>query len=390
VGHRSVTVVWVALAIPACDEPARIARATPAPPCPDIVAVPERDESGPFPKAGPVTVSASDRTAQAGTADDPAIWVHPTDPSQSLVIGTDKRSSGGLHVFDLDGNTLQFVAGGRHNNADVRYGFPLAGGRVDLVSACDRNTNAIDVYVMDPVTRRLGPAGTIQTGLTVYGYAMYHSRPTGKYYGIVSSENGVEQWEFIGQSDGTVSGVLVRSYASSTLIEGIVADDELGYVYLAEENTGIHKYHADPGQPTTRLATVDWVGSTTQLVADVEGLTIYYRRDGRGYLIASSQGNHQFNVYRREGNNEYLGTFTVTQARDTDGIDVNSAALGSLFPQGIFVAQNDDTDFPMVRWQDIASTLGLAIDTTGYDARGDRGDCADADSIGASPGNRLR
>ena len=31
--------------------------------------------------------------------DDPAIWVNPNDPAQSLVIGTDKDSSGGLYVY---------------------------------------------------------------------------------------------------------------------------------------------------------------------------------------------------------------------------------------------------------------------------------------------------
>ena len=30
--------------------------------------------------------------------DDPAIWMHPSDPSKSLVIGTDKDSLGALYV----------------------------------------------------------------------------------------------------------------------------------------------------------------------------------------------------------------------------------------------------------------------------------------------------
>jgi myo-inositol-hexaphosphate 3-phosphohydrolase len=34
-------------------------------------------------------------------ADDPAIWVHPGDRAQSIVVGTLK--SGGLAVFDLGG-----------------------------------------------------------------------------------------------------------------------------------------------------------------------------------------------------------------------------------------------------------------------------------------------
>ena len=62
--------------------------------------------------------------------DDPAIWVNPNDPAQSLVIGTDKDSSGGLYVFDLKGKIIKSktVKGlKRPNNVDIAYGLLLAG-----------------------------------------------------------------------------------------------------------------------------------------------------------------------------------------------------------------------------------------------------------------------
>src|SRR4051812_16482465 len=37
-------------------------------------------------------------------ADDPAIWINPADPSQSTIIGTDKK--GCLAVYDLAGKQL--------------------------------------------------------------------------------------------------------------------------------------------------------------------------------------------------------------------------------------------------------------------------------------------
>ena len=133
------------------------------------------------------------------------------------------------------------MAGGRHNNTDLRYGFPLAGESVDLVAASDRNTNQIDVYAIDPATRLLRPVGSIQTSIDVYGFAMYHSPSSGRFYGIVSSNTKLQQWEFVGQSDGTVAGVLVRTFVTTSVIEGMVADEELGFLYVAEENHGIYK-----------------------------------------------------------------------------------------------------------------------------------------------------
>ena len=57
--------------------------------------------------------------------DDPAIWIHPADPSKSLMLGTDKmESTGGLYVFGLDGALRQSIAPlDRPNNVDVEYGF---------------------------------------------------------------------------------------------------------------------------------------------------------------------------------------------------------------------------------------------------------------------------
>ncbi|TMC67847.1 MAG: phytase [Chloroflexi bacterium] len=55
--------------------------------------------------SAPVDVTATMETAPAvnsGDAiDDPSVWVHPTDPSLSTIIDTDKRELGGLNVYDL-------------------------------------------------------------------------------------------------------------------------------------------------------------------------------------------------------------------------------------------------------------------------------------------------
>ena len=46
----------------------------------------------------------TDPVPGGGDADDAAIWVHPTDPALSMIIGTDKES--GLGVYDLSGNQI--------------------------------------------------------------------------------------------------------------------------------------------------------------------------------------------------------------------------------------------------------------------------------------------
>lgn len=155
----------------------------------------------------------------------------------------------------------------------------------------------------------------------------------------------------------------------------MVADDVLGTLYIGEENRGIWRYAAEPSGGAIRTI-VDTIGSEGRLTADVEGLTIYYKPDGLGYLIASSQGSNEFAVYRREGANDYLGNFKliagngVDAVADTDGVDVTNFALGPLFPAGMFVAQDSDENFKLARWDAIDTAFGELISGDGaWDAR---------------------
>src|SRR5215212_4854934 len=282
------------------------------------------------------------------SADDPAIWIHPTNPSQSTIIGTDKH--GGLAVYDLAGVQIQYLPDGDLNNVDLRAGFLFGGQSATLVTAGNRSNDSLAIYRVDAATRRLESvaAHTIRT-LPVYGSCMYHSAATGRFYTFVNSEAGeVEQWELFATSSNTVDARKVRSFAVGSQTEGCVADDTAGVLYIAEEAVGIWKYGAEPDADTARTK-VDSAGGG-HLVADIEGLTIADTGNGAGYLIASSQGDNRYAVYTRAGDNSYLGSFqivdgnTIDGTSDTDGIDVTTANLGAAFPRGVFVAQDGSND----------------------------------------------
>ena len=76
--------------------------------------------------------------------DDPAIWISPTASNLSRIITTTKSDVGaGFAVFDLKGTKIQHHPAGEPNNADVIYGFLLAGRTVDLVYAACREDNTL-------------------------------------------------------------------------------------------------------------------------------------------------------------------------------------------------------------------------------------------------------
>ena len=142
-------------------------------------------------------------------------------------------------------------------------------------------------------------------------------------------------------------------------------DDELGYVYYADEGTGIHKWHADPDAPDAARELA--LFATTGYQQDREGLGIYAMPGGTRLhrrRSISCPGESVFHVYRREGepgrphdHSTVLASFTGG-ADGTDGLDVTSAPLGPEFPDGLLVAMNSRSrNFLLFRWSDIAALI---------------------------------
>jgi len=328
----------------------------------------------------PVVV-ATVETAPAGSygdaADDPAIWAHPTDPAQSVVIATDKKA--GLYVYDMHGKVVQFLPVGKMNNIDLRDGYSLGGKPVTLVTASDRTRKAIGIFRYDPTARELVDVadGVQPTGLQdPYGLCMYKSPRSGKTYVYINSGDGpMNQWELVDAGNGRVRAKLVREFRFETQTEGCVADDRAGVLFVGEEDTTLWRFDAEPKGATTGIA-VDTVAANPAIKDDIEGVGIYDLGNGRGYLVVSSQGNDTYAVYRREGQREYLGSFAVVAngalgidgISETDGLDVSSRNLGPGFEHGAMVAQDgrnvlpvENQNYKMVPWESIARVLKLEL-----------------------------
>jgi 3-phytase len=329
--------------------------------------------------ASPVpTVTASLETRPVETdgdaADDPAIWIDPVDPGRSLVIGTQKQS--GLYVYDLSGEVVQFLPDGKMNNVDLRDGFRLGGQAVSIVAASNRTTDSIAIYRVDAQAHRLVDVadGLQATGLTdPYGLCLYTSRRTRKTYVFINDTNGqMRQWELVDAGGGKVRVKLVREWRFDSQADGCVADDETGALYVNEEDVGLWRMNAEPRGTERRMVAA--VADNPALKDDLEGIGIYDAGAGRGYLVLSSQGNNTYAVYRREGDNAYVGSFAVVAdpatgidgISETDGLEVTSRSLGSAYPRGAMIAQDgrnvgpqEHQNFKIVSWEAIAAKLGL-------------------------------
>lgn len=298
-------------------------------------------------------------------ADDPALWADPRDPSRAVLFGTDKTS--GLYVHDIDGRMRQFIRGGPVNNVDARDGFRVNGKDYVLVAAMQREPFGIMTWLFDPDSFETKPYGLIPTDMgEPYGSCL--GKRDGEFYMIANNKAGeINQYRLSAGEAGPVA-TLVRRMKVGTQPEGCVVDEKAQTFYVGEEDVAIWRFDFDPAGPTdpVKVADVDGV----RLTADVEGLSIM-RDKGVDYLIASSQGDATYPVWRIDGGGQYayMGRFAVEggpidAVTGTDGLDAWSGPIGS-FPEGA-IAMHDTQDdngpqqnFKIVDWRDVKKALGL-------------------------------
>jgi 3-phytase len=385
-----------------------------------------------------------DNESDDADADDPAIWVHPETRARSIVIGTLKNGGLAVFDLEGTTIQRVDYADedARQNNVDLLYGVELGGEKRDLAVVTDRGLDHLRVFEIDPAgSLAVGPLSEVTepdpphvfTGddeISAYGIAGWKGRDGSAYVAVSQRHRtALVLLRLVARPAGTVGFErLDRLTLPSTFslpkkriwspcaeeegelpqVEGMVGDSRRGFLFAAQEDVGIWRIpvaggaFAAPrlvdrvrefGRPYTRtfdpedeefVCQVDNAAPSAgseYLAADSEGLTIYpLPGNGRGYLLASSQGSSTFIVYDL-ASLAPLGTFAIgggpTDAVDeSDGAMVVGLPLGT-FAQGLLVTHDGDdepaddaTNFKFTRWEDVAERLGLRIETVTGDPRG--------------------
>jgi len=307
---------------------------------------------------------------QGDAADDAEIWRNAAQPEKSRIFATDKKS--GLMVLDLSGKMVEFFPIGRLNNVDVRDRWTIDGEDKVLIAASDRTKLGISFFILDPRSLSISHLADsfIPAGLgDPYGLCLYRSRKEGRLHAFVIGKDGeVRQFALEPGAAGEVRSSLVRSFTVGSIAEGCVADDRTGSLYIAEEMRGIWRYGAEPSDSPDGRSLIAAVNGT-DLIADIEGLTLAPAGESGGYLVASVQGNSTFALLTLpEG--KLAARFRVPADPDrgidavtgTDGVALTLGDFGSSLPAGLLVVQDDDNDgaaqnFKLVSWSDVMRGL---------------------------------
>ncbi len=343
----------------------------------------------PIPVLRPAPAAETAPVAHNGDAgDDPAVWIHPTDPGKSLILGTDKK--GGIHAWGLDGKTRAIYGDGlRPNNVDVKHAVRIGPHTVDVAGAATRAQGlwGFMLWIVDPTTRNLLPALTLPFQVMggrkePYGSTLYRRAKDGVLFVFVTAKDGtVEQYRIDLMAPGTIVPVRVRKFDVGGQVEGCVCDDEYGRFFVGEEDVAIWRYGAEPNDLATHASRVMVASAKIgphRFLPDVEGLSLYYGSDGTGYVLASMQGENRFWVFERTGDHRLVAIIDpvasgkVDDVSASDGLVVVSSPLGRRYPAGILVVHDDinpgaNQSYKMFHWDTVAGWT-LRVDK-GFDPR---------------------
>lgn len=308
--------------------------------------------------ASPVTAVGETEpvgSANADAADDPAIWHNAANPDASLIVATDKKA--GLHVYGLDGKSKSFDPAGRVNNVDLVD----MGEQGVIVVASDRNDIAsakLRLYRLNTADAKLEALSVVSGGSgEAYGVCLQREGSLIRAFSVLKPGR-IEEF-LIDPAKGAAKAERVLQVPTQT--EGCVIDSRTGAVYIGEEDAGIWRFDKGETQGSI-VARVDG----THLVADVEGLAIVEEGENGGWIVASSQGDNGFALYRLPDMTP-AGRFRIVAGsygavEETDGIALATGNFGSRFPQGLFVAQDGQNgtkaqNFKLVSWGAILAAV---------------------------------
>jgi 3-phytase len=262
----------------------------------------------------------------------------------------------------LAGEEIQFLDVGAINNVDLRGRYGVASNdefNVLTWFVVSRSTEAPVLHIGNTAVETEEPYG-VCLGQDDKGLVAAITYKTGE----------VEFWRADQSKDADISAHLESTIKLPSQLEGCAFDETQGLIFIGEEAFGLWAYAY--GDETAEPYVVDSIAASNGLVADVEGVSVYWAPDG-GYIIASAQEADRYVVYDRLPPHAPRGIFSISASEDgaidavthTDGLDIVSASLPG-HPSGLLVVQDDgnprsgvDQNFKLIDWKSISAALDL-------------------------------
>lgn len=290
--------------------------------------------------------------------DDPAIWYNESNPSESLIFGTQKDVDGAIIVYDLNGKIdkeRSIFNISRPNNVDVIKGVRMGDIITDILVATERFKNTVRIFSLPEMLELDGG------GLRVFkdeenpepmGVALWKDKQ-GFANAIVGKKDGISG-EYVSQyklvyNKNKFELEYLRTFglfSGKKEIEAISVDNINDIIYYSDEGFGVRAYHADPEDGDDEI-----LNFAKNFTGDQEGISII-NKDNNYVVVSDQQKVNQFRIFSPELDYKQTGSFYVN-CIDSDGSEFHPGPFPEPFENGIFVAMSDDLSFHYYSWDQI-------------------------------------
>lgn len=330
--------------------------------------------------------------------DDAAIWLNHLNPSESLILGTSKVTPsgdrrGGLGVYALSGRQRQFLLGDKLNNVDVaRLTSPYTPDETNWAVASNRTANGLDVFsiqsngtvkkehtipLVDSQGKSITPYGLcsafrhdqLEVFLPTKKGTLYRFRINPSNPGAATLIDTFDLSAFVSADDDAFIKAIVEKTARADdeldklpemlaerfVVEACTYQRSKDRLFVGMENFGIWSVNLGkvegPSVAIFQKISGSWTdidswsqnNALPRITDDIEGMDVF-AVDGEEYLVVSSQGISEFNLFNL-GTNKILGNFKIRLGSDeiteTDGVAILASPLGQDLPQGVLVVHDD-------------------------------------------------
>lgn len=318
-------------------------------------------------EAAPVIAArVQTEAAVSGEAAAAVLVLDPADAGRSRIVAA--TALGGLEVYDLAGQRLASAEAGDVAAVDAGYQVMLGGQPSTVLVAIDTTGNRLRLYRMDAEVLTEVGARPLPLGFAGEGVCLYRNPlDEGLHAFIVGDGGEIDQQLIFPTADGKLDARQVRRISvPSTLKQCVAASD--GQVYAAEETVGIWRITAD-AEADVAAVLIDSPRSG-RFAEEIGGLAIHDGGEGSRWLIASDANGSRLNVYDRDQDDAYAGSFALSAGGGNEAVEepgplfATSLALGDNFPQGLLLVTDEEgPDFKLLSFADVAAGLDLAPGT---------------------------
>ncbi|GAB3315473.1 phytase [Luteimonas notoginsengisoli] len=320
-------------------------------------------EPGPAADAQPLQARATFGPVAGGEANAAILVRDPGGPAHGHVVAA--TGLGGLEVYDLSGERLGATPAGEVVALDVSYDVAIGDGEATLVAAVDSTSNHLRLFSMQGAELVEVGARAIPLGFAAEGICLFRNPLDSALYAFVVGDGGeVDQQILYATADGKLDARQVRRISVPSPLKQCVADGR-GQVYASEETVGIWRFDADPEADVS--ATLVDTPRLGHIEEEVGGLALHDGGEGSRWLLASDASAGRINVYDRDRDDAYAGSFAVAATGGDAAIDepgplfASNRAFDPGFPNGLLLVTDEDgAGFKAVSIAGVATALGLA------------------------------